>query len=218
MLRSRFRLSRAVPRPSRTLSSASALHLALKRRAPLDIHPEVDDAITSNKPIVALETALVTNGVPFPENLELATSLENIVRSTGAIPATIGLIGGRVKIGMDTNHLEILADTAVSNPVKVSRRDIGPAIAMKAHGGTHPPMLIVYGCSSNESQGPLAALLSYSRPLQELRSAILHKISLSQLIYLIKVFATGGLVFVTSLSNGSDPQQARGCTSWWTGL
>ena len=199
MLRSRCRLPRAAPRPSRTLSSASALYLALKRHAPLDIHPEVDDAITSNKPVVALETALVTHGVPFPENLELATSLANIVRSAGAIPATIGLVGGRVKIGMDTNHLEILADTAISNPVKVSRRDIGPAIATKANGGTYPTMLILYGGSSHVWQGPLAALLSYSRPLRGSRSSILRTISLSQLIYLIKVFATGGLVFVTNL-------------------
>ena len=214
------RLPRAATRPSRTLSSASALHLALKRHAPLDIHPEVDDAITSNKPIVALETALVTHGVPFPENLELATSLENIVRSAGAIPATIGLVGGRVKIGMDTNHLEILADTAVSNPVKVSRRDIGPAIATKANGGTHPPMLILYGCSSwHVPQGLLAALLSYSRPLVESRFFnSMRYLLLSQLIYSIKVFATGGLVFVTSSLNGSDPKQARGCTSRWTGL
>ena len=117
-----------------------ALHFsaaqAVKRFAPLDIHPEIQDALATNKPVVALETTLVTHGFPYPTNYELATSLEDIVRSTGAIPATIGIIEGRVKIGMERPMLERLADkTRYPNTVKVSRRDIGPMISAKMDGG-----------------------------------------------------------------------------------
>src|ERR1700733_9427146 len=75
--------------------------------------------------------------MPYPKNIETAQSVERVVRSTGAVPATIGLIGGRVKIGLELPELERLADTK-SNPsvVKLSRRDIAPAIAMKRDGGT----------------------------------------------------------------------------------
>lgn len=67
--------------------------LSLPKSSLLDIHPEVQDALHASRPVVALETTLVTHGIPFPLNVELALSLENIVRSTGAIPATIGIIG-----------------------------------------------------------------------------------------------------------------------------
>lgn len=106
----------------------------MKRNIPLDIHPEVQEALATNKPIVALETALVTHGFPYPDGIDLAISLENIVRSTGSIPATIGLLGGRIKVGMDKSDLERLGDKQ-SNSVKISRRDIAPAIAMNAYGG-----------------------------------------------------------------------------------
>lgn len=105
--------------------------------APIDIHPEVQDALSAQKPIVALETALVTHGLPYPQNLETELSLEKTVRSTGSIPATIAVLGGRIKIGLERSQLEHLADTA-NNPtaVKLSRRDIGPAIALNRDGGT----------------------------------------------------------------------------------
>ena len=75
--------------------------------------------------------------MPYPKNIETAQSVERIVRSTGAVPATIGLIGGRIKIGLELPELERLADTE-TNPsvVKLSRRDIAPAIAMKRDAGT----------------------------------------------------------------------------------
>ena len=87
--------------------------------------------------MVALETTIVTHGMPQPTNLETARAVENIVRSQGAIPATMGIIGGRIKIGLHPNELEHLADVQ-SNPsvVKVSRRDLAPAIALKRDGGT----------------------------------------------------------------------------------
>lgn len=118
----------------RSLSTSSSLRNF--RSIPLDIHPEVKEALASKKPVVALETAVVTHGFPYPHNLELAISLENIVRSTGSIPATIGLIGGRVKVGLEKSELEQLADPKNhANHAKVSRRDIAPAIVMKSDGG-----------------------------------------------------------------------------------
>ena len=122
---------------SSSVHRASSLSLRFDRHAPIDVHPEVEAAIQSKRPVVALETTLVTHGLPFPTNLETAQSLEKVVRSTGSTPATIGIIAGRIKIGLQLSELEHLADT-VRNPslVKISRRDIGPALAMKSDGGT----------------------------------------------------------------------------------
>lgn len=96
---------------SRHYSSQSSLARALASRAPLDIHPEVNHALLTRQPVVALETALVTNGVAPPINLTIARKLEDIVRKGGAVPATIGLVDGRVKVGLKAEELERLADT-----------------------------------------------------------------------------------------------------------
>lgn len=112
-----------------------SIHNLKLRDAPVDIHPEVEEALAHNKPVVSLETALVTNGLPYPQSLEVPLSQEQIVRSTGAIPATIGLVGGRVKIGLEKHELERLADPS-GKPVKISRRDIAAAIATGRDGGT----------------------------------------------------------------------------------
>ncbi|KAF5355714.1 hypothetical protein D9756_003724 [Leucocoprinus leucothites] len=102
---------------------------------PIDIHPEVEEALSSGKPVVSLETTLITHGLPYPTNLETGLELEQIVKSTGSIPATIGVIDGRVKIGLEKRELERLADPD-RKTVKLSRRDIAPALAHKADGGT----------------------------------------------------------------------------------
>ncbi|KAG5647940.1 hypothetical protein DXG03_006974 [Asterophora parasitica] len=121
-----------VSRTGRYFSQVSA---AQKRGAPIEVHPEVQEALATNQPVVALETAVVTHGLPYPDNINLAMSLETIVRSTGSIPATIGFIGGQVKIGLEKQDLERLA-TKDTDAAKISRRDIGAAIALKADGGT----------------------------------------------------------------------------------
>ncbi|KAF7306884.1 Indigoidine synthase A-like protein [Mycena indigotica] len=130
------RIRHTVPRhcPRRYLSQLSAV---IARGAPIDVHEEVQDALATGKPVVALETALTTHGLPPPTNLAVTRDLETVVRSTGCIPATIGIVGGRVKIGLDNKNLERLAD--VNSPprsVKVSRRDIAPVLALKGDGGT----------------------------------------------------------------------------------
>ncbi|KAF9453866.1 indigoidine synthase A-like protein [Macrolepiota fuliginosa MF-IS2] len=136
----------SLARYGRVITSNGGCNVSLRRRlsrlsateranAPIDVHPEVEDALSSGRPIVSLETALVTHGVPYPTNLELGLELEGIVRSTGSIPATIGMIDGRIKIGLERSELERLADPQ-RKKVKISRRDIAPAIALKADGGT----------------------------------------------------------------------------------
>ena len=141
-----------IPRNRLFSSTARKLwqnRLRLDQNAPIDVHPEVEEAIQSRKPVVALETTIVTHGMPFPTNLETAQSLERIVRSTGSIPATIGVIAGRVKIGLQPSELERLADTS-RNPsvVKISRRDIGPVLAMKRDGGTTCSATLIFAAST----------------------------------------------------------------------
>ena len=122
----------------RTLKSLpSCLVSARERGIPIDVHPEVEQALVENRALVALETTIVTHGMPYPANSETARSVEQHVRSAGAIPATIGVIGGRVKIGLESAELEYLADLrANSGPMKLSRRDIAAAVALKKNGGT----------------------------------------------------------------------------------
>ncbi|KIP11376.1 hypothetical protein PHLGIDRAFT_472924 [Phlebiopsis gigantea 11061_1 CR5-6] len=121
----------------RGLRSISSLAQAQAKGAPVDVHPEVQDALAHGKPVVALETTIVTHGMPQPTNLDTARAVEAIVREQGAIPATMGIIRGRIKIGLHANELEHLADIQNNTGVvKVSRRDLGPALALQRDGGT----------------------------------------------------------------------------------
>ena len=113
----------------------SSLATTLKTNVLIDIHSEVAEALHARKPVVALESTIITHGMPYPVNLETARSVEQNIRISGSIPATIGLIDGRVKIGLEPHELERLAECK-NKPVKLSRRDIGAAIALKRDGGT----------------------------------------------------------------------------------
>lgn len=96
--------------------------------------PEVGQALGERRPVVALETAVVTHGLPYPENLTLAQKMEETVRAGGAVPATIGVVDGIIRIGLENEHLRQLA--VEKNLFKVSRRDFAPVIARAASGGT----------------------------------------------------------------------------------
>ena len=100
----------------------------------IDVHPEVIDALAHGKPIVALESTIISHGLPRPRNLEVARRIEQTVRDAGAIPATIAVVSGRAKIGLDDQAL----DTIASDPsvVKVSVRDLATVAARSAHGAT----------------------------------------------------------------------------------
>lgn len=100
----------------------------------LDISKEVLDGLRYYKPIVALESTIISHGMPYPENIETALELEKIVRDNGAIPATMGIINGRIKIGLSQEEMELLASS--KNIVKTSRRDIPYVVGMGLSGGT----------------------------------------------------------------------------------
>jgi pseudouridine-5'-phosphate glycosidase len=98
------------------------------------IAPEVDEALATNKPVVALESTVIAHGLPRPTNLETAKRLESIVRQGGAVPATIGIINGKLCVGLDATQVQFLAE---SNDVKkISTRDIPIAVAQKWNGAT----------------------------------------------------------------------------------
>ncbi|MBE3144149.1 MAG: pseudouridine-5'-phosphate glycosidase, partial [Planctomycetes bacterium] len=96
---------------------------------------EVAAALNQNQPLVALESTVITHGLPYPVNLSLARDMEKEVRSQGAVPATIGLMDGKVHIGLLDAELERIA-TAGKDIRKVSRRDFGIALARHEMGGT----------------------------------------------------------------------------------
>lgn len=97
--------------------------------------PEIADALAAGQPVVALESTIISHGLPYPENLETARAIEAMVRTNKAVPATIAIIKGEIKIGLSDDDLEALANPSI--PVtKVSRRDIGSVIAAKANGAT----------------------------------------------------------------------------------
>lgn len=95
---------------------------------------EVAAAIENHQPLVALESTVISHGLPYPHNLELARELETVVRAGGATPATIGVIDGVVKIGLTDADLHLLA--TAENVVKLSRRDLPTVIARRQHGAT----------------------------------------------------------------------------------
>lgn len=102
--------------------------------SPLRITDEIQEAINCKQPIVALESTIITHGLPYPKNIEMATSVEKVVRSNGAIPATIAFVNGVPSIGLDHSEIEHLASK--NDSMKVSRRDIGYVMANKFNGGT----------------------------------------------------------------------------------
>lgn len=101
----------------------------------LDILPEVQQAIVDGKPVVALESTIITHGMPYPKNVETALLVENEIRQHGAIPATISIIQGRLSVGLTSEQIEHLGKQGHS-VTKVSRRDIPFMVASKRDGAT----------------------------------------------------------------------------------
>ncbi len=103
-------------------------------KAYLDIHPEVQLALAQNKPVVALESTIISHGMPYPQNIETALAVEAIVRENGAIPATIAIIDGKCKVGLSQNELAAFAQS--KNTWKVSLRDMPYVISQQLMGAT----------------------------------------------------------------------------------
>ena len=101
----------------------------------LDIAPEVAEALKNGKPVVALESTIISHGMPYPKNVETAMLVEKTIRDNGAVPATIAVIGGRLKAGLSREEIEYLgkAGRAVA---KASRRDLAALVAAGKDGAT----------------------------------------------------------------------------------
>lgn len=101
----------------------------------LDVSPEVRAALDEGRPVVALESTIISHGMPYPKNVETALLVEKTVRESGAVPATIAVIGGRLKAGLSPEEIEHLGK-AGRNVAKASRRDLPALVARGADGAT----------------------------------------------------------------------------------
>ncbi|MBU1141205.1 MAG: pseudouridine-5'-phosphate glycosidase [Firmicutes bacterium] len=100
----------------------------------LDIHKDVQKALAENRPVVALESTIISYGMPYPENVSMALRVEEIIRKEGAVPATIAILNGRIKVGLDKEEIEFLAKS--KDVFKVSKRDFGYVLSQKRTGAT----------------------------------------------------------------------------------
>ena len=101
----------------------------------LDIAPEVQKALSENRPVVALESTIISHGMPYPQNVETALNVERIIREAGAVPATCAIIGGRLKAGLSEAEIEHLGKKGYDVP-KASRRDLPVLVARGSDGAT----------------------------------------------------------------------------------
>lgn len=100
----------------------------------LDINPEVLEAIKKGNPVVALESTIIAHGMPYPKNVETAMAVNQVIRNNGAIPATIGIIKGRIKVGLTDEEIDYMAKAP--DVLKVSRRDLPFVISRGRDGAT----------------------------------------------------------------------------------
>lgn len=101
----------------------------------LDITPDLMDAINEGRPVVALESTIISHGMPYPQNAETALRVEQQVRAGGAVPATVGIIGGRMKAGLSPKEIDYLGEKG-SRVIKASRRDLPVLLASGLDGAT----------------------------------------------------------------------------------
>ena len=123
----------------------------------LDIAPEVKKALDEGKPVVALESTIISHGMPYPQNKETALKVEEIIRSCGAVPATIAIIGGRLKAGLTADEIDYLgkAGHAVT---KASRRDLPVLVAKGMDGAcTVTTTMMIAAMAASRSLPPAAS-------------------------------------------------------------
>ncbi len=101
----------------------------------LDVNPEVAAAVAAGKPVVALESTIISHGMPYPQNVETALNVEKIIRDNGAVPATIAIIGGRLKAGLTPEEIEYFGKKGQAI-AKASRRDLAALVARGEDGAT----------------------------------------------------------------------------------
>ena len=101
----------------------------------MDVNPEVAKALEEGRPVVALESTIISHGMPYPQNKETALKVEEIIRAEGAVPATMAIINGRLKIGCTAEDIEYLGKKGLAVN-KTSRRDLPILVAKKEDGAT----------------------------------------------------------------------------------
>ncbi|QAT43511.1 pseudouridine-5'-phosphate glycosidase [Aminipila luticellarii] len=101
----------------------------------LDVAREVEKALEAGKPVVALESTIISHGMPYPQNVETALQVEKIIRDHGAVPATIAIIKGRLKVGISPEEIDYLGKKGL-DVIKASRRDVPVLVAAKEDGAT----------------------------------------------------------------------------------
>ena len=101
----------------------------------LDVNPEVAAAVAAGRPVVALESTIISHGMPYPQNVETALNVEKVIRANGAVPATIAILGGRLKAGLTPAEIEYLGKTGQA-VTKASRRDLPVIVAKGMDGAT----------------------------------------------------------------------------------
>ncbi len=100
----------------------------------LEVTPEIGAALAAGRPVVALESTIISHGMPYPQNVEMARNVEAVIRRGGAVPATIAMMNGKIKIGL--TEADLLALARADDVVKVSRRDMADVIAKRKMGAT----------------------------------------------------------------------------------
>ncbi len=115
------------------MQAKEPFHMSLNKY--LDVAPEAAEALKAGKPVVALESTIISHGMPYPRNVETALNVERIIRDGGAVPATVAIIGGRLKAGLSGEQIDYLGK-AGSGVAKASRRDLPVLVAKKLDGAT----------------------------------------------------------------------------------
>ncbi len=131
----------------------------------LDVKPEVAEAIAAGKPVVALESTIISHGMPYPQNVQTALEVERIIRENGAVPATIAIIGGRLKAGLTAEEIEYFGKkgTAIA---KASRRDLAVLCARGEDGATTvtTTMIIAHMVPASRCSPPAASAACIAVP------------------------------------------------------
>ncbi|ESY36732.1 pseudouridine-5'-phosphate glycosidase [Mesorhizobium sp. LNJC384A00] len=116
------------------ISGSETIMTPQSARPLIDLHAPVAEALAAGRPVVALESTIITHGMPYPDNGAMAANVEKIILDNGAVPATIAVVAGRIKIGLSDGERESLAMTG--DAMKLSRADLGFAVAQGRTGGT----------------------------------------------------------------------------------
>ena len=119
-----------------TLATAAAAAASGGTAPPLRVKREVAAALAAGEPVVALESTIISHGMPYPQNLETARAVEEVVRGAGAVPATVAVLDGVCCVGLDDDELEMFAKAGPQRVQKCSRRDLAAVVARRGHGAT----------------------------------------------------------------------------------